>query len=680
MRVAYYLTHRRSRCLSSLVITIVAVVVTAGCSSGKSGGPGAPAQPPATAWEKVLGQIRPDGSVSTATALDAFALAIGPVPGTTPPVGPQQVIPSGTLAVLWVLSHWGSLTATQRAAVLTDLDHPRAATTTQPTPTSSLTTSDIRTVSLSASLARSPTPSSAPNPNLACQSADSAGAAKYRAWLPGVEDAISAGLGRQLSISANVFISVNTQVNRRGVFMYTVPCDITGNKVGGCTIHVEPAASNPAYTAADLRSTLVHEMMHCYLLDKFGMDYDSIPPWYVEGVPSWVQLQVAPYIHYFKTIQHPWLTYLNTPDLALARRSYDAVGFFAHLAETGTDPWKVIDPIGAAMVGNNSTAAGWKAAGVTTDFLDSWGSGYIESRHPGKAWTTGGPGLPAYVPPLKNARFGDGRSLPVTSAAFATAAEAVDVDAQVVLINSAAGTTGRITVSGTGDSLLGGGPFCTLDRCDCPQGSPGAGTTFTHMDSGQEYLGITGGDQNGSATLTGMSLANFCSKQGKSCLIGQWTGTGFDVRTPNLTETGGAGVRLHIGPQGNTTVAFDGMQPIDFTSSTGSETFAGTLDFSGTLSGVIKLPPPGQSSGQWMYASAPTTGSLQGTVHFTSPVTLDLGPLDLSSLLGESGGSQAVPAQPVIYGNWTCSANTLVSTAPSSTVSGRWTLTRTGPG
>ncbi len=57
-------------------------------------------------WAKVLDQIRPDGTVSKHTALEAFAVAYGPLPGVRIPPGRRTTIPSGSLAAQWILSYW----------------------------------------------------------------------------------------------------------------------------------------------------------------------------------------------------------------------------------------------------------------------------------------------------------------------------------------------------------------------------------------------------------------------------------------------------------------------------------------------------------------------------------------------------------------------------------------------
>jgi hypothetical protein len=648
--------------------TLAAALLTA-CSTSSSSTGGSSGSGP-TAWQAVLGQIRPDGTVTASTALAAFAVAIGPVPGANPPAGAQQPIESGTLAVSWVLAHWGELTEAQHVAIRTALGAPTS------------TDKPAGYVLPARALSATPAPSSSPpqNPNIACLNADSAGAAKYRAWMPGIESAISSHLGRPLTIDAHTFIAVNTKDLIQPSLMYTYPCGISGDAVTGCTIHINPNAVSGSYPDDQVRSFLIHEVTHCYLNDKFGVFYDAMPPWYVEGVPTWTMSVLG--VNNAR-LSSKWTSYLDNPGKPLSQRSYDAVGFFAHLAETGTDPWGVIDPIGSAMSGNNLTANGWTAAKVTSDFLDSWGTGFVQGRHPGTPWTSGGPSLPPYTPALPNGQFGNGSTLSIPAQPYAAAVETVDVNASVVLVNPGAGTAGRMTLDGGSDTDLGtGGPFCTLAQCSCPAGSPGEGTTFTHMDSGQQYVGLTGGPAAGSLALVGMSLPDYCQKPPKTCLIGQWTGVNFDVHADSITETGGAGVTLHIDPHGNLTVSFNGMQPITFQGTAASSTFTGTFTYTGTVSGQIKLPSPGATSGNWVYAGTANISGLTASVHLVSPVSMDLPSLDLSALAGLGGGvSGAISSDPMVSGGWQCSGNTLVTLPPpNATVTGTWTLTRTGPG
>ena len=415
---------------------------------------------------------------------------------------------------------------------------------------------------------------------------------------------------------------------------------------------------------------------YCYLYDKFGLAYNSMPPWYLEGAPTWTMSVLGAANDKLSSF---WTSYLDTPAKPLAQREYDGVGFFAHLAETGTDPWRVIDPIGAALARAPATAAGWKAAAVTAEFRQSWGSGFVQGRYPGKAWTSTGTNLPGYTPALPNAQLGNGASVTIKSPPFAAAVRRIDIDATVVLVHPGAAGTGRISLGNGVDATLdSAGPFCTIAQCACPAGSPGAGTNFTHLTSGQEYVGLSGADQRGTVTLAGQSLPDFCRQPPTSCLVGRWTGVNFDVHLGPLSETGGAGVTLHIDPTGHVTVAFNGMRPVVFHTSA----VDGSFVYAGSVTGTIKLPVGGATSGNWGYARPADVSSLTATVHISSPITVDDGPIDVASLAGAGGGAgAAVSAHPLVTGGWRCSGNTLVtSPPPSSRISGSWTLTRTGPG
>ena len=97
---------------------------------------------------------------------------------------------------------------------------------------------------------------------------------------------------------------------------------------------------------------------------------------------------------------------------SLFARSYDALGFFAHLAETGTDVWRAIVPMGQAII-KGGNAAGWRAADPSQAFLDSRGSGFTEGRYPGPAWQTSGPNLPRDQGPIATAAVKDGAGVVV---------------------------------------------------------------------------------------------------------------------------------------------------------------------------------------------------------------------------------------------------------------------------
>jgi hypothetical protein len=286
-----------------------------------------------SAWDKLVGQIRPDGTVTAQTALTAFATAIGPVPGVSPVSLPKGLtIPSGTIAVDWVFAHWSELTGRQRAAVRADLGAPAAgepATAPAPGP-------DVAVVE--PAVARS---SKTVSPNVPCLTHDSPDAGVYRAQFGGIVDQIASRLG-SLRVRSHVDCAANTEnVDRdpeNPAAMYTWACAGSATAddwVTGCTIHVNPRA-NVANAPADVRGRLIHEITHCFMDAKYGAQaVAKFPDWYVEGFATWVQSVLGPGD---SSLTSFWHSYLNRQGQTLNTLSYQGVGLFVHMAETLNDP------------------------------------------------------------------------------------------------------------------------------------------------------------------------------------------------------------------------------------------------------------------------------------------------------------------------------------------------------
>ena len=56
----------------------------------------------------MLNQIGPNGEISLSTALQAYTLVFGPLPGVPTPAPSGGFIPSATLAVRMILQHYRS--------------------------------------------------------------------------------------------------------------------------------------------------------------------------------------------------------------------------------------------------------------------------------------------------------------------------------------------------------------------------------------------------------------------------------------------------------------------------------------------------------------------------------------------------------------------------------------------
>jgi hypothetical protein len=191
---------------------------------------------PSSAYGKVLAQIRPDGSVSEQTALQAFALSYGSLPGVHPPSGARSTIFSGTLAGAWVLRYLSRLSPRLRAVVLQRLGF-----------------SGIGT----ARAASYGDPNFVPSASLT---------AAAKAWRDKEADHIGPLL---LTIVAGISpLSAND----------AYPVDAKGNyNVKGpfCLIRITPGTAGGS--AAYLKLTLAHEVFHCFEFD-FNPSWGSLGP------------------------------------------------------------------------------------------------------------------------------------------------------------------------------------------------------------------------------------------------------------------------------------------------------------------------------------------------------------------------------------------------------------------
>lgn len=686
------------------VLVGVLGIVLAGCSSpggaphkgatGVGGGVGSGTGTNAiddltgTSWLKVLGQVQADGSVSTATALAAFSLAIAPLSGVATPAGKPTQPESGTIAVDWVFQHWGDLTAAQRQEVLSDIGAHEVGGGSGASPEGSASAADdgVRVVSGGASVRAEGAGFAAAavsNPNLDCLTADVGNVSYFRNELGGILNDFATHFG--FVLTADIHFAMNTK-NLYDSLLYTWGCQGTSiaarGSVPGCTIHVNPDAMTSAFSDEDRRNFLIHELTHCFMFTQLGAIMYDMPAWYVEGSAAWVQTQLG-------RIPDPrsgfyWSAYLNTPTLPLFKRTYDGIGFFVHLAETGTNVWNAILPMGRALAANaNSGPAAWVAAAPTDKFLDTWGSGYVTGRYPGAAWDTSGPNLPHYNPTtdletLTNA----GAPVSLSAARAAANVAKVDVSAEVVNVIPSPGSSGRLSLGDGGDTTLDDAAshtYCTIPAgCRCPSGSANANVTFTQLAAGQHYVSVTGGLSPASLELDGTSLDEFC-KRNTPCMVGDWVGVGTELNISGSFDIeGGAGTKLHIAPNGDWTLNYDGSEAL---LTTGLGKIFGGVNFqeayTGSETANMVLPSPTAHSGTWSL----TRLDINGVYVSVGDGTTMSGPLSvgqMASILGISGevsGSGGMMSA----GTWECVGDSLTISPPSDNgASGAWTWSRTG--
>jgi hypothetical protein len=472
--------------------------------------------PRTTAWQTVLAGIGRNGTVSKRTALQAFALAFGPLPGVSVPSGPTGEVVSGTVAVRWIRGYWSQLTPAQQAAAAKML---------------------------------------APSPRmLSSVSGWNDDPKAYETQLKAIIATIGDGshLRRQLGIGANpltltVYVGEAAATPRRaGTLAWTDVLDSNGGATGQptrCEIHVLPvlATKPPTFQTA----VLAHEAFHCFQATMVPLTLYNSPSdsWIFEGQAEWVGGDIAGDAN--TTYANDWWQrYLTTPGIPLFERSRDALGFYAHMSESGLEPWRRFQPMLQAIAAGSNEAAYAVAtpAGPASDhFHFSWASGYFRKASLGRDWTFEGNGITADNPSVTSVGPGAPLSAPPYTESMAT----VTSDAEVT--HFAVTGYGRLidpAFAWEYTSALSDIYFCTGTKpCECPAGSSYNGPPLLRMKS-PTYLALTGGPDGAKATIEGISLDRFCKKKDKG-VTGTWVGAirstyfgGEESLTLSLTQVG----------------------------------------------------------------------------------------------------------------------------------------------
>ncbi len=438
---------------------------------------------PASAWDQVLDQIQPDGTVTAATALQAFALAFGPLPGVTVPDGPLSPIRSGSGALRWLVGHWEEITAEQRAEavrLVPELAGAGAAPSAvrQPDRVAGATTSDV------VATVRPPT--------------------YYAVLAQTMADEIEAQTHLHLDLTLIAHegrTQKTTSLADTGV--YNAQGGTTG-AVARCVITISPTGA--AQSGADLEDTLGHEVWHCYQGQIRGLAWYYAPPtpdWLIEGQAEWVGDALRP-----TAAAVGWEKYVLQPEKALFTRSYDAIGFYAHLMQAQINTWDVLIPM---LQADDNNGARFEASGALADqFLDTWASSYFREPAMGPAWEMEGPGLPASRGPVRLVlAAAEGQTQPFSAPAYANRVYAVSASAEIIVFT----VQGHVRLGDPGfkqEYVLSGGSFCTKpDGCTCPPGTTFAGPPPIHL-SAESLLGVTGGPDGAQGTVAGYALKDFC--------------------------------------------------------------------------------------------------------------------------------------------------------------------------
>jgi hypothetical protein len=587
---------------------LLAAVLTSCSSSHPANTPAtttttiAPSQPPApgagTAWGNLLGEVGKNGSVSPAMAVEAFGLAVAPLPGAPADAGTNTPVADGTLAVQWAVGKWPDLTASQRLAVQ-DLLAP-------------------------GQLIADPT---------------------LTALAQRARSQIAASMGRDTDEQIEVVVNPG-QLEKAQSLAYTAIFDDNwafSGKPSHCVVHVNPSLLVGRQT--EVESAIDHQVFHCFEADEFPTvsAYAHAPAWLLDGASEWAGDVLDP-------VADPWygpyLTGVSTP---LFQRTYDAVGFFAHMADTGMSPWTRVDP----MLRAGSSEAAY-LLGVNRDSQASWASSL--ARQPfGSGWQTSGPGVPpdlSYHPAIAVVRNGSNVSGQV--APYSNALVAVDIAADVVDV-TVSGPYGRLHAPDGSEhdgTVLNRAEFCITSACSsCPNLA-----SLARLPTGPAWLAVTGDVTGARYSISGSKAV--CT----ACPVGDWTATSYSyvpppasagtTGVPSEALSGGSGIAVHISPAGFMAIDYAGAGAL----SVGG---GGTGVFAGQQSGLFPVPGVNDKTGTFPVPAGRVTLSLH--LDSSTPRNSAAMPVD------PFGGSAPV--------TWACSGSgmTFAGAGPATV---RWSLSR----
>jgi hypothetical protein len=412
-----------------------------------------------SAWEALLARVAARGGrADAATAVQAFSLAVAPLPGVRVPKGPKGSIPEGTLAISWVLANYGRLTPGVRQAF-------------------------DKAVRRAFGLSGHP----------------AAGGAK----LDAVKAQAIAFVGQKAGVDLTLPVSIVRGYPASGRGAAALAVDAAGKyrsdqPAARCIISVRGNAS---------RTLIAHEVFHCLQVQLAGRanalpSLDSGRAWLGEGSASYAgclfsQDGAAPY-------KRAYAGYLEQPTTPLGGRTYDAVGFFAHL-----------DQIGAGALGTVTRAMGAPSIAAAypalvneggQDIFGSWASSLYRLPSLGGAWDVGGACAPARshaADPTPIVVSGKG---PITLTAAAYAAHPYELftgpsAAGAITVHRVSGSV-RVGASGLDVPLSGDTVFCLGGR----------------SSKTNPAVALSGGEQGARVTITRSTTSAACGPgSGAAC-------------------------------------------------------------------------------------------------------------------------------------------------------------------
>jgi hypothetical protein len=381
-----------------------------------------------------------------------------------------------------------------------------------------------------------------------------------------------------------------------------------------CVIEVRPSGARaPLF---ERRRFVLHELMHCAAAEQVRnrTEWDRQPAYLEEGLPEWGAYRVAMEWQGALGGGDWWSVYLDSPQLSLLTRSYDAVGFWSLLEHEGVNVWgSQAALVKQGATGNAAAPLQAAEAAAPPTFESDWGTTLATTSALGPAWDLAGPGMPPRTEP--SASLGNGDSWGHAVSAAGAYEGRVNISADVIRVQSVSSVQGQIRDSAGNDQAI---PtdlrYCTDGNgCQCPDGTK---LGYTALPPGETRIGFADVARKGSVVITGESLDQHCktrhkggleilADRGLSVLATFRSGTCSVVkgRFEAKARDGAWSIEVHIGNFGTYRQAY-------------------TLQH-GTDPGFTIKGPRGTFSNAF---AAPNHGPEFGQIHFaTKPIKMSLG-------------------------------------------------------
>lgn len=641
------------------------------------------------AWDALLESVPPGQAIPKDVALKAWAMTLGPMPGVTV-THDGSAPPCGFMPMVWTLGHWNSLTPEQQQAVHARVaDGPVRAARRPFAEGLAASITGFGLDETTCNVPQSPPWTDAERAtaramvtSIMAEITRRTGqpfrdAIEYRfvdrRYVGGPRDGACGQTPAQTYINAG-WTPIGRLIESFGRTSASGTCLVEFGKLVVEAPHVA-------------RSLVAHELFHCFQLDAFEgtvQDYTVMSnvdrgshAYIVEGAAAWVGEELAGGTEFSV---HWWGRYLrgvpvqrNPGELDLLHRSYDAIGFYAHLDALGAPVWqRVIDGVNQGPLEFYDSLL--RAAPAGRAPLTTLASATVR-RDWGDAWQSAGHALPS----AENARrvgrpFGPvrpGGSVVLDAPPAVQAVAAITLDPSVRFVVARGRGHVRATFAGTGERSAEGDlslAWCVHgSRCRCPSGdrATGAPPDATEVPGNELTVALAGGVE-GPTELT-VTAYDGCTPPDETpppppppppppvgqdgCLLGAWR---LDTRRSTVFDA------LNAAPN----ITWSGTLDLDVTPArmtARSAGFAAEVTSAGggvALTANTRVTVTGETSSSWSAARgrAAFTGVNNGLTFVTetriaglAPMRLPITPDRLPRMLDSEVRYECVPGRRVTF-------------------------------